>query len=262
MQAMDNLVFEAFGEQHDGCPLLILHGFFASSRNWRSIARALAAHRRVYVPDMRNHGASPHDPLMDYPSMAADLLAFMDRQQIEKVDLLGHSMGGKVAMWFALNFPHRVQSLIVADIAPVSYQHSFETTIQALMDLPLADFSNRKQMEEWLAPAIPDLNYRQFLLQNLAFSGGRYDWRINLAFFRRNAPQIVAFPQVGPAVGYSRSALFLAGEHSQYVRPEAVFSLFPKAEIQKIAGCGHWLHVDAPQSFVEKTGNWLHGGGG
>ena len=254
---MKNLAFEEFGEQHSGNPLLILHGFFASSRNWRAIARQLAHHRRVLVLDMRNHGNSPHDPVMDYPSMTADVLAVLDKLHIEKADILGHSMGGKIAMWFALRYPQRLGALIVVDIAPVSYQHSFDPTILALKNLPLNDFSNRKQMEEWLAPAIADLNYRQFLLQNLVFANGSYSWRVNLDYFQRNAPNIVAFPQTQTGEYYPRPALFLAGEHSRYIQSEAVLQLFPAAEIQEVPGAGHWLHVDAPQVFMAQVERWL-----
>jgi esterase len=257
MKAIENLNFEHFGEQHSGCPLLILHGFFASARNWRSIAKQLATHRPVYVLDMRNHGLSPHHPVMDYPTMTADVLAFMDKQHITQAALLGHSMGGKIAMWFALHHPQRIQSLIIVDIAPVSYEHSFDTTVQALRDLPLDSFNNRKQMEEWLAPAIADLTYRQFLLQNLQLADGHYSWRVNLDYFQHNAPYIVAFPETAPGPQYQHPALFLAGEHSPYIRAEAVYRLFPQAQIQEIPGTGHWLHVDAPQEFVQRVESWL-----
>ena len=251
------MAFESFGEQHDGCPLIILHGFFASSRNWRSIARQLAVHCRVYVLDMRNHGESPHHQHMDYPSMAADVLKFMDGQQIETAHLLGHSMGGKIAMWFALQYPQRLEQLIVVDIAPVSYQHSFDQTINALKDLPLSELSNRKQAEEWLSAAISDLSYRQFLLQNLLFEAGEYRWRVNLDYFHGNARYIVEFPEPVALAVYARPALFLAGEHSQYISPDAVYRLFPQAVIKEIADAGHWLHVDAPQLFYQEVCDWL-----
>ncbi len=190
------LAFEEFGNP-DNSPLIILHGFFASSRNWRQIAEKLSAKFHVYVLDMRNHGASPHHPVMDYPAMAADLLRFMESRGLKTANLLGHSMGGKVAMWFALNYPGTVDHLIVADIAPVSYKHSFNSTIQALKALPLAEISNRKQAEELLASAIPELSYRQFLLQNLLLKNGEYCWRIDLDIFYQMAPNIVAFPRYG-----------------------------------------------------------------
>jgi esterase len=256
MQAVE-LAFECFGEQHGGSPLLILHGFFASSRNWRAIARQLAASHRVYVPDMRNHGASPHAEHMDYPAMAADIALFMDKMEIAKAHFLGHSMGGKIAMWFALHHPQRVEKLMVADIAPVSYSHNFDNTVNALKNLPLNELGNRKQAEDWLASAIPDLNYRQFLLQNLLLRDGAYRWRVNLEFFHRNAHHIVAFPESFANVSYPEPALFLAGESSAYIHSEAVYRLFPQATISEILGTGHWLHVEAPERFCREVGDWL-----
>ena len=252
------LEFESFGEQHADCPLIILHGFFASARNWRSIARQLSVERRVYVLDVRNHGNSAHCARMDYPSMAADLGEFMDSQQIKTADLLGHSMGGKIAMWFALQHPHRVDKLIVADISPVSYSHNFDRTAMALKALPLATLSNRKQAEEWLTPEIPDQNYRQFLLQNLLLVDGNYRWRINLEYFHRNAHFIVEFPETTCVAAYSHPVLFLAGEHSMYIHREAIYALFPEAVISEIPGTGHWLHVDAPQVFCQQVAEWLN----
>lgn len=255
MQAVE-LAFEVFGEQHGGSPLLILHGFFASSRNWRTIARRLAASHRVFVLDMRNHGDSPHAQRMDYPAMAADVVAFMDSQGLDKAHVLGHSMGGKVAMWLALHHRQRVDNLLVADIAPVSYSHSFDNTVNALKDLPLSELGNRKQAEEWLALAIPDLNYRQFLLQNLVLQNGGYRWRVDLEIFQQNAHHIVAFPEAA-VEPFPKPALFLSGEHSAYIRSDAVYPLFPRAAISEIAGTGHWLHVDAPEQFCKNVSDWL-----
>jgi esterase len=254
-QSVD-LAFERFGGESPATPLLILHGFFASSRNWRGIARQLAERRSVFVLDMRNHGVSPTAEPMDYPSMAADVLAFMARQGMEKVDLLGHSMGGKVAMWLALHNPEWIDHLIVADIAPVSYQHCFDNTIDALRALPLHILSNRKQAESALADGIPDLDYRQFLLQNLQLQHGCYHWRIDLEVFARNAHHIVAFPDASGLV-YAQSVLFLAGEHSGYVSADAVYRHFSLAQIVEIADAGHWLHVQQPQAFCRAVEAFL-----
>ena len=246
------LAFEELGNPDDA-PLIILHGFFASSRNWRQVAEKLAAKFHVYVLDMRNHGASPHHPVMDYPAMAADLLQFMDDQNLTAANLLGHSMGGKVAMWFALNHPERVDKLIVADIAPVSYTHCFNNLIAALKALPLHDISNRKQAELLLAAAIPDLSYRQFLLQNLILKDGGYCWRVDLDIFQQSAPHIIAFPDATSVTPYIGKALFLAGADSGYVKADAITSLFPNAELSFIADAGHWLHVQQPGGFVERV---------
>ncbi|MFA5921477.1 MAG: alpha/beta fold hydrolase [Methylococcaceae bacterium] len=251
MEAIE-LAFEEWGKPGD-TPLIILHGFFASSRNWRQVAEKLAAKFHVYVPDMRNHGASPHHPVMDYPSMAADLLLFMENRGLTTASLLGHSMGGKVAMWFALNHPDRIDKLIVADIAPVSYTHSFNNLIQALKALSLHEISNRKQAEQLLADAIPELGYRQFLLQNLILKDGAYCWRIDLDIFYQMAPNIIAFPGVEQIVPFTGKTLFLAGEDSGYVKADDVSILFPEATLSVIANAGHWLHVQQPDVIIEQV---------
>ena len=248
METID-LAFEELGSP-DNSPLIIMHGFFASSRNWRQVAEKLAVKFHVYVLDMRNHGASPHHPVMDYPSMAADLLQFMDARGLITASLLGHSMGGKVAMWFALNYPERMDKLIVADIAPISYQHCFNNLIQALNALPLHEISNRKQAELLLATDIPDLSYRQFLLQNLVMKDGAYFWRVDLDIFYRTAPNIIAFPDVEHLTPFTGKVLFLAGGDSNYVKAENVETLFPNATLSVIANAGHWLHVQQPGVFI------------
>jgi esterase len=243
------LAYSEFGRP-DGAPLIVLHGFLASSRNWKFIAEKLAASHHVFLVDLRNHGASPHHLLMDYPVMAEDVRFFMAQHGLTRASLLGHSMGGKVAMWLALNKPEVINKLIIADIAPVIYSHNFDKTIAALKALPLSSITNRKQAEEKLADAIPDLSYRQFLLQNLVLQDGHYRWRVNLDIFGRSAPNIVAFPDAMKQAPYQGSALFIAGAESDFVKTETVFPLFPHAQFKILANAGHWLHVQQPESFV------------
>lgn len=250
------LAFEEFGSS-DNEPLIILHGFLASSRNWRHIAQNLATKFHVYVPDMRNHGGSPHTPMMDYPTMAEDLLLFFKRIGLKKASLLGHSMGGKIAMWFALNNPGYVDKLMVADIAPVTYRHDFNATLNALKALPLSEVGNRKQAETLLAPAIPELGYRQFLLQNLILDEKEYRWRIDLEIFQNMGPNIAAFPDFSPLAPYSGKTLFIAGSDSHYVTTEAISSPFPSAQLKIIANAGHWLHTQQPTAFLEIVENFL-----
>jgi pimeloyl-ACP methyl ester carboxylesterase len=251
-----NIFFEEFGSS-DNPPLIILHGFFASARNWRGVAERLATQFHVYVPDMRNHGGSFHHPVMDYPTMSMDLLRFIKQQGLASTSLLGHSMGGKVAMWYALNHPDKVDKLIVADIAPVSYKHCFNATIGALQALPLAEIKNRKQAEEYLAETIPELSYRQFLLQNLVLVNGEYHWRVDLAIFAQNAPAIIAFPDTDGIKPFIGNALFIAGELSNYVNTEDISSLFPNADLRIIAKAGHWLHVQQTDVFITEVENFL-----
>lgn len=253
------LSFDEFGTPGNP-PIVILHGFFASSRNWRQIARKLGEKYHVFVPDIRNHGSSPHTVLMDYPHIAADVADFMDRQGLQSAALIGHSMGGKAAMWFALHYPGRVDNLIIVDIAPVSYRHSFDDLIAAMMGLPLEDLSNRKQAEDWLSEAIPDQGFRQFLLQNLVLSEGEYAWKIDLENFKRNAPNIISFPEINSHQAFSAKVLFITGAESQYILPDyvdAVYMLFPSAILEKVADAGHWVHAQAPQAFIKIVEDYL-----
>ncbi|MCK5889674.1 MAG: alpha/beta fold hydrolase [Methylococcales bacterium] len=243
------LNFEEYG---DGLktPLIIIHGFFASSRNWRQIAKKLADSYHVYNLDMRNHGGSPHHPVMDYPSMVEDVKCFMDEHNIDSAAILGHSMGGKVAMWFALNYPEKVNGLMVADISPVDYQHSFNQTIQALKEIPLDQIKNRNQADNFLETAVPEQSYRLFLLQNLQLVDGEYSWRVDLDIFYRTADNIVGFPSLDALSPFKGKALFVMGGNSHYTNKEAIEQYFPLAEISVLEGANHWLHVDNPEGFL------------
>ncbi len=252
------LFFEEYGDKSNE-PLIILHGFFASSRNWRLIAKKLAEHCHVFVMDLRNHGLSPHDSEMDYPLMVEDLNEFMDEHNLQKANVLGHSMGGKIAMWLALTSPERINKLIVADISPVSYQHSFDHTIKALKDIPLDQISNRKQADEFLSSAIPELSYRLFLLQNLQLIDGKYSWRVDLDVFQNTADNIIAFPDMNH-LPFAEDALFIMGENPRYTNTKAIYKHFPHAEISVLKGTNHWLHVDEPEMFCTNVIRFMQTG--
>src|SRR5258708_1893067 len=149
-------------------PLIILHGLFGSSDNWHSICLKLAPCFQVFAVDQRNHGGSPHHSDMNYSLMASDLVEFMQMQRLSKASILGHSMGGKTAMQFALLFPEKIERLIVVDIAPRAYPPNHERILAALMALSVSRYDTRAQIEQALATAIPNLSLRQFLLKNLA----------------------------------------------------------------------------------------------
>jgi esterase len=240
-------------EYGTGSPIVILHGLFGSSRNWRSIAKRLAVRYHVYALDLRNHGGSPWTDSMSYPEMADDVRAFIERHDLAPVMMLGHSMGGKTAMWLALEHPRLLKALIVVDIAPVAYAHSFMAYVQAMSDLNLAELSRRSEADAALAHGIPDAAVRMFLLQNLVYREHHFDWRINLAALASNVEQLMGFPASAGRI-YEGPALFLHGSRSAYVQPEheaSIHRLFPQAQLRAVADAGHWLQVDQPERFVQ-----------
>lgn len=237
----------------DAPPLLIAHGLYGSARNWGVIARRLADVRDVVAVDMRNHGESPRFAAHGYPEMAADLTEVIDSLGRGPVDVMGHSMGGKAAMQLALTGGDRLRRLVVADIAPVAYDHDQSRHVHAMRALDLTGLSTRGEADRRLASAVPDPALRAFFLQSLdlkAPSGPR--WRLNLDVLEAEMPRIVGWP--GTQGVFDRPALFLTGSESTYVRPEhrdTIRALFPKARFAKLQGAGHWLHADRPREFEE-----------
>jgi pimeloyl-ACP methyl ester carboxylesterase len=155
-------------------------------------------------------------------------------------------------MWFALKHCDRINKLIVVDIAPVCYGHQFDKLISALKDVPLAELNNRKQAEEYLLSAIPDLSYRQFLLQNLMLRNGSYEWRVDLGIFQANAANIVAFPDCIGLPAFMGEMQVVAGGRSNFVKPGDFNDCFPTAQFHWISDAGHWLHVEKPAAFLEQ----------
>lgn len=233
--------------------LILLHGLFGSSANWHSIARRLAASEHVLVPDLRNHGLSPHHQVMDYQSMSTDLAQLIDEHGFDAVRLVGHSMGGKLAMWFALNHPEQVAGLVVVDIAPVAYAHSFDEIFAALSELPLGSIGDRQQAHEALAASLPDPALRHYLLQNLLREDGRWRWRMNLQVLITAIDDILDFPLPAAGQTYPGATLFVYGSESDYLRAphrQRIFQLFPHARLRPIAGAGHWVYAEKPEAFV------------
>jgi len=236
-----------------GPPLAILHGLFGSGRNWATIAQRLAAHHRVIAVDLRNHGGSPWAATMDYREMAEDVRMTLQERGYERFALLGHSMGGKVAMIAALEHGAEIERLIVADIAPVPYAPHHLGHVRRMRELDLAQIKRRSDADAALAPAIPDPAERAFLLQNLVFENGKARWRLNLAAMEREMPRLVGFPALPSDHAYDGPALFVAGGRSDYLRPghePAIRHLFSNAEIAVIDNAGHWLHTEQPAAFL------------
>jgi len=251
------LQFRALGE---GPSLLILHGLFGSGTNWRSIGKQLAANHRVLLVDLRNHGSSPHATGMNYPQLAADVRALMERENIPRAAILGHSMGGKTAMQLALESPERVSHLIPVDIAPAYSDHDHLPIIAALQALDLGVVRRRADADQALAAAIPDRGLRLFLLQNLIPSKSGWRWRLNLAALNAAMPDLLGFPEPDPGAHYPGPTLFLRGGRSDYLLPEheaRIGALFPAARIDTIPDAAHWVHAEQPALLVAKLREFL-----
>jgi esterase len=247
-----------------GPAVAILHGLFGSGRNWTTIGRSLAARHRVLLCDLRNHGASPWADDMSYPDMAEDVHALLAARGALPAALLGHSLGGKVAMTMALARPLDVARLVVVDIAPVPYPPTLAGHIRAMQELDLAQVRRRSEAEQRLAAVIPDAAERAFLAQNLVFEEGRPRWRINLAAIARAMPLISEFPSFPAGRVYDGPALFVTGGRSPYVRAEhepPIRQLFPAARLVRIAAAGHWVHAEAPDAFLAQVAPFLAGAG-
>jgi pimeloyl-ACP methyl ester carboxylesterase len=248
-----------FKESGRGSAVILLHGLFGSADNWHHIALGLAESFRVFAVDQRNHGQSPHGDAMDYPLMAADVDEFLAARGIQSAAVIGHSMGGKTAMQFALQFPERVDKLVVADMSPRANAPVHAAIIAAQLALDLQSFQARQQIEDALAPEIPELGLRRFLLKNLGRNAaGGFFWKIHLRGFAENYLQLCA--PVSAAVPFTKPALFIRGGESDYIGPEderEIRTLFPRAEIQTIAGASHWVHADAPDAFLRLVLDFL-----
>jgi pimeloyl-ACP methyl ester carboxylesterase len=235
-----------------GEPLVLLHGLFGSADNWFGVAPKLAERFHVFILDLRNHGQSPHHAEMDYSQMAADVEKFFVAHQLENAAVVGHSMGGKVAMQFALDFPARVKKLVVVDMAPRAYPRVHDQIFTALLALDLQSFQTRSQMEDALAADIPSLHLRRFLLKNLGRNDdGSFRWKLNLRGVAEN------YSRLGEVLSaqnhFEKATLFIRGGKSDYIATAdelEIKRLFPASQIQTIATANHWVHADAPDEFV------------
>ncbi len=246
------LNYQIYGELNTAqTPLVVMHGLLGDKDNWRSFARQQQAQRPVIALDLRNHGASPHVAGMEYPLMADDVLALLDALALEQVDLMGHSMGGKVAMWLALHQPQRVKRLIVVDIAPVGYPPRHQTLLQAMLNMPLHQFKTRREADNWLAPTIKQPFERAFLLKNLSWDENRIlYWQCHLAEIGQHYLKLTAFPAT--ELTYIKPALFIRGGRSDYLAAapwQTAQQKFPQARLASIEAAGHLPHVEQADAF-------------
>ncbi len=244
-----------------GTPLLILHGFLGMSDNWKTLGNKYAEQGlQVHLIDQRNHGRSFHDVVFDYNTLAADLSDYMSYYKLEKAHLLGHSMGGKTAMQFAVQKGSQVVKLLVADIAPRYYPPHHQKIIDALLTLDLDRISSRSEADRQLSVQIDDFGVRQFLLKNLYWrERGKLGFRCNLDILQHRLNEIGA-PLAADST-FEGATLFLRGGRSDYIRPDdrsLIERHFPNARINTVENAGHWLHAENPTQFFEKSIRFLN----
>ena len=252
------LHYKKLGQGH---PLIILHGLFGSSDNWNEMGKKLAEYGstslttgfEVYLIDQRNHGRSPHSDSFDYQLMSDDLCEFVESKFIEDAVVIGHSMGGKTAMTYALQHPEKVVKLIVVDISPRASQVFHHQILEGLLSIDLGAVKSRKAADEQLSLTIGDLNLRRFLLKNLYWKKkGVLNWRFNLETISRKIN--VVGEGIGDKKKFDKPTLFIRGERSDYILDSdftKIKNIFPKSEITTISDAQHWIHTESPAAFLE-----------
>jgi esterase len=236
-----------------GAPVVVLHGLLGRARNWLSTARALQDRYAFHLVDLRNHGASPWSDDTSYAAMARDVAALIERLGPGPVRVVGHSMGGKVAMTLALTRPELVKVLVVVDIAPVRYCRGYEDYVRAMLAVDRAAVARRADADAALARAVPDAAMRGFLLQNLDTVDGRFTWQPNLAVLLAAMPALTGFPAALAGRVFRGPAWCLRGGESSYVEAEGEAALrrhFSRLELRSVPGAGHWPHAERPGAFL------------
>jgi pimeloyl-ACP methyl ester carboxylesterase len=247
-----------FKKSGSGPPLVILHGLFGSLDNWFSIAKELVEHYTLYLVDQRNHGDSPHADVWNYAVMVEDLKELLDSEGLEKIFLMGHSMGGKTVMNFAVKYPDRVEKLIVADIAPRFYPIHHQTILEGLNSLNLKEIKSRKEADDQLAKYISELGIRQFLLKSLTRDSEGFAWKINLKVITEKIENVGEALAKGTV--FEGPTLFLGGSNSNYIQQKDLADLeahFPNYELEFVADAGHWLHAEQPHAVVREMLRFL-----
>ena len=270
----ERLASRTLGES--GPPVVFVHGLFGQGKNWTTIAKGLADGHRVTLVDLPNHGHSPWTDRVDYLDMAGLLAAELE-QFGEPVTLVGHSMGGKVAMQLALRRPELLHALVVVDIAPVSYPPTggrtddpdeeaspFGAYIDAMRAMDLDALKTRDDADEALREAVPSRMVRSFLLQSLVREGtgddGGWRWRLNLDLLDRDLGELRGFPAPPPGASFDGPVLWIAGVNSTYVLDEDrphMDALFPATRLVRIKNAGHWVHSEQPEVFLETLRRFL-----
>ncbi|MCB0685468.1 MAG: alpha/beta fold hydrolase [Saprospiraceae bacterium] len=244
-----------------GEPLIILHGMLGMLDNWQTFGKEMSKDHLVYLIDLRNHGKSGDSAEMNYPAMAEDLKETMEAQWLyEGAIVMGHSMGGKVAMQLALDYPDLVKALVVIDIAPITYPGGHELILGALQQVDLTRIKSRQEVSDQLMESLKNPTIVNFLMKNLSRSkDGGYQWKMNLDVIKENYQHLLAAPTFHGDL-YDGPSLFVAGKQSDYITPEnqeEIFRWFPEARLEIIEDSGHWVHADQPKILLKILQDFL-----
>jgi pimeloyl-ACP methyl ester carboxylesterase len=251
------LHFKKYGDS--GPAIIIMHGIFGMLDNWHSFASQLGKEYQVFTLDHRNHGRSPHSDEFSYDHMVADLDEFIEDHRLQGVTLIGHSMGGKTAMHYALKYPDKINKLIVLDIGIKYYAPRHDHIFQALCALDLSQFRSRNAIDDFLSDKITSFSIRQFLIKNIRRNAeGSFTWKMNLPVIRKNYDKITEWIPTGQQ--FSKDTLFVRGSNSSFILLEdwpGIQEIFPRAELESIPGASHWLHAEKPYLLLKTIKGFL-----
>ncbi|SFI77625.1 Pimeloyl-ACP methyl ester carboxylesterase [Kaistella treverensis] len=256
---MEILHSKIYGQEKAGIPLLVFHGLFGMLDNWGSFGKEMGEFLPVHLLDLRNHGKSFHSPQMSHDDLAHDILHYMEFHGLEKINLLGHSLGGKAVMQFAIKYPVKVNKLIVVDISPKAYPPHHQGILKALESVDFSTATSRQQVEDVLSQYIPEKSVILFLTKNLYWTDDKkLDWRFNLKTLSEKYEEFVS-NAIKFGV-FSGETLFISGEKSQYILPQDEFQIkqqFPNSSVATIKNAGHWVQAENPTDFNEVVKNFL-----
>ena len=243
-----------YKEIGEGKPLVILHGLFGTSDNWQTHAKKLGEYYRVILVDQRNHGHSPWSEDFTYEHLADDLERLIIHLEIDQFTLIGHSMGGKTAMYYSQKYPTRLEKMVIVDIGIKKYPMHHNEIIKGIKSLDLTTISSRSAAEQAMIPFVDSYGVRQFLLKNLYWvEKGKLAWRMNVDVLEREMEEILA---PIPNIEVWTPTLFLRGAMSNYILDEdwdEIEEIFPDATLETIENAGHWVHSEQPDEFIEKV---------
>jgi pimeloyl-ACP methyl ester carboxylesterase len=242
----------------EGKPLFILHGLFGSSDNWQTLGKKFAEDYQVFFVDQRNHGRSPHSEDFNYDLMVEDFAELVDDLGLEKINVVGHSMGGKTVIAFAAKYPDLIDKMVVADISHKAYEHHHDQIIKGLKAINLNELSSRGAADKVLAQYVQEIGVRQFLLKNLYWvEKGQLGWRINIPVLSRELDRIIEEIEFDTI---QTETLFIRGELSNYILEsdyDEIGEKFPNSSIETLVGSGHWVHAESPREFYSLVRNFI-----